>query len=131
VDLRTGFHAAATGALLEALGIFRDLGHQRGVARQLERLSWCAGLQQRDEAAVRLAGAATAIRQRIGAPIKAAERARVDETLARARARIDPDAYEVAWRVGRTAALDAILQTEPTLPPEGGPSDISAGRSDA
>ena len=76
VDLRTENYAAANGALLEALGIFRELGHQRGVARQLERLSWCAGCQRRDEAAVRLASAAAAIRQRIGAPIK---RLRADE----------------------------------------------------
>jgi tetratricopeptide (TPR) repeat protein len=116
VDLRTENYAAANRALLEALGLFRELGHQRGIARQLERLSWCAGCQRRDEAAVRLASAAAAIRQRIGAPNKPSERARIDETLLHARARIDPETYAVAWREARTATLDSILETEPSVP---------------
>ena len=131
VDLHTGNYAAANGALLEALGIFRELGHQRGVARQLERLSWCAGCQHRDEAAVKLASAAAAIRQRIGAPIKPSERARIDETLAHAKARIDPDVYAVAWREARTATLDSILETETSVRPEARPTDTSVGRSGA
>ena len=49
-------------SLTEALQAFRALGHQRGVVRQLEALSWCASCQSRDEAAVALAGAAAAIR---------------------------------------------------------------------
>ena len=52
VDLHGECYDAASRALLEALDIFRALGHQRGVARQLERLSWCAGRQRRDEMAV-------------------------------------------------------------------------------
>ncbi len=131
VDLGTGNYAAANAALLEALGTFRALGHQRGVARQLERLSWCAGCQRRDDAAVRLASAAAATRQRIGAPIKASERARIDETLANARARIDPEAYAVAWREARTATLDSILEAELSVRSEARPTDISAGRSGA
>ena len=110
VDLRTENYAAASGAILEALGIFREIGHQRGVARQLERLSWCTGCQHRDEAAVRLASAAAAIRQRIGAPIKLSERARIDETLAHARARLDPAAYAEAWREARRATLESITR---------------------
>jgi predicted ATPase/serine/threonine protein kinase len=128
VDLRTENHAAANRALLEALGLFRELGHQRGVARQLERLSWCAGCQRRDEAAVRLAAAAAAIRQRIGAPNKPSERARIDETLVHARARIDPENYAAAWREGRTATLDSILETKP-CGPRPGTTDISADPS--
>ena len=131
VDVRTENYAAASGALLEALGIFRELGHQRGVARQLERLSWCTGCQRRDEAAVRLASAAAAIRQRIGAPIKRSERTRIDETLAQARARLDPEAYAVAWHEARTATLESILEAELSVRPEPGPTDMSAGRSSA
>jgi predicted ATPase len=131
VDLHSGNHAAASGALLEALGIFRELGHRRGVARQLERLAWCAGCQRRDAAAVRLAGAAVAIRQQIGAPIKPAERTRIDQLLARAKERLDPDAYAAAWREARTATLDAILETELTVRPEARATDISADRSGA
>ncbi len=129
VDLCTGNYAAANSALLEALGIFCELGHQRGVARQLERLSWCAGCEGRDEPAVRLASAAAAIRQRIGAPIKPSERARIDETLAHAREHIDPEVYAVAWRDARTATLESILEMALSARPEVGPTDIAADRS--
>ncbi len=92
VDLQAGEYAAADRSLREAIQAFRGLGHQRGVARQLESLSWCASCQSRDEAAVVLASAAAAIRQRIGAPAKQAERERIERTLAQARVRLGPEA---------------------------------------
>ena len=77
--------AAANRSLKQALEAFRALGHQRGVARQLESLSWCAGCQARDEEAIVLASAAAAIRLRIGTPAKQAERDKVERTLSAAR----------------------------------------------
>jgi hypothetical protein len=109
VDLQAGEFAEAKSALGEAVRAFRGLGHQRGVARQLESLSWCASCQSRDEAAVLLAGAAAAIRQRIGAPAKQAERETIARSLAHARARLTPEAYAQAWKAGLTASLDEVL----------------------
>jgi predicted ATPase len=116
VDLQAADYAAANSSLKDAVQAFRDLGHQRGVARQLESLSWCAACQSRDEAAVMLASAAAAIRQRIGAPAKPIERDRIEGTLARARTRISPEAYANAWREGLTAPLDRILAIETAAP---------------
>jgi predicted ATPase len=129
VDLGLEDYAAAHATLLDALAAFRALGHQRGVARQLERLSWCAGRQQRHEAAVRLAGAATATRKRIGASIKPSERSRVEETLSDARAHLDPESYDAAWRTGHTATLDSILGAEVSLRSSAHPTDTSSDRS--
>ena len=112
VDLEIGDYGAAAGALVEALAIFHKLGHRRGVARGLALLSFCASRQNRDETAVRLASAAAAVRLRIGAPLRPLEHARIDETLAQARERIDPEAYAAAWREGRTATMDSILASE-------------------
>jgi hypothetical protein len=97
---------------MEALQAFKALGHQRGVARQLEALSSCANSQSRHEAAVRLAGAAAAIRQRTGAPTKPLEREKVERTLARARANISAQAYDVAWKEGLSSPLERILGLE-------------------
>jgi predicted ATPase/serine/threonine protein kinase len=112
VDLNAGDYEVADRSLMEALQAFRALGHQRGVARQLEALSSCAGGQSRHEAAVRLAGAAAAIRQRIGAPAKPLEREKVERTLAEARADISAEAYGAAWKEGLSAPLDQILDLE-------------------
>ena len=82
-----------TRLLKDALQAFRALGHQRGVARQLESLAWCAGCQSRDEEAVTLASAAAAIRLKIGTPAKQAEQERIDSTLTAARTRIGDEAF--------------------------------------
>jgi predicted ATPase/serine/threonine protein kinase len=120
IDLQARDYAAANASLKEALHAFRALGHQRGVARELESLSWCAGCEARDEDAVVLASAAAAIRQKIGTPAKQIERERIDRTLAAARLRVSADAYASAWREGRTATLDRVLEIT-TVPLRDGP----------
>ena len=109
VHLDAGEYQDADRSLREATEIFRALGHQRGVARQLESLAWCASSQGRDEAAVVLASAAAAIRQKISTPLRPAERATVDRTLAQSRARLGDEAYAGAWNTGRSATLDDVL----------------------
>ena len=118
IDLHVGDYQVADGSLREALQAFRALGHQRGVARQLEALSWCAGSQLRHETAVRLAAAAAAIRQRIGAPAKPLEREKVERTLEQARAGISAEAYGAAWKEGLSAPLDRALGLEAEPRPE-------------
>jgi predicted ATPase len=110
VDLQVGDVAAADASFREAARALRDLGHQRGVARQLESLAWCASRQGRDDEAVRLAGAASAIRQRVGAPARRSEREAVERTLGQARQRLSGDAYAAAWREGLAAPLDRLLE---------------------
>jgi tetratricopeptide (TPR) repeat protein len=112
VDLQAADFEVADRSLMEALLAFKALGHQRGVARQLEALSLCAGSQRRYQAAVRLAGAAAAIRQRIGAPAKPLEREKIERTLAQARAGISAEEYAAAWKEGLSAPLDRILGLE-------------------
>jgi tetratricopeptide (TPR) repeat protein len=112
IDLQAGEYAEADRSLKAAVQAFRALGHQRGVARQLESLSWCASCESRDDAAVVLASAAAAIRQKIGAPPKRAEREKIEGTLALARMRMSADAFADAWREGLTAPLDRILGIE-------------------
>ena len=110
IDLQAHDYAAANALLKEALQAFRALGHQRGVARQLESLSWCAGCQARDEEAIVLASAAAAIRQKIGTP-RQADRAGENRPHADGGAtRISDEAYASAWREGRTATLDRVLE---------------------
>jgi predicted ATPase/serine/threonine protein kinase len=111
VDVEARHYPAAVGSLTEALLAFRDLGHQRGVARQLESLSWCASQQGRHRDAVALAGAAAAIRLKIGSPARDVERARIDDALALARDRMPAEGYAEAWRTGRSATLDELLAT--------------------
>ena len=98
--------------------MFRELGHQRGVARQLESLSWCAICQSRarsrgDARECRGARSVRGWRRRR----KQAERERIDKTLDQARGRLTAEAYEDAWREGHTAPLDRILEIETVAGP--------------
>ena len=112
VDLAAGDYVEAERSLREAIEVFRGLGHQRGVARQMESLSWCATSQFCDEAAVVLASAAAAIRHRISAPPKQAERKAIERTLAQVRTRIGEERYAFKWKEGSTATLDQVLAME-------------------
>ena len=112
VDLQAGEYAEADRSLREALRVFRELGHQRGVAKQLESLSWCAICQSRDEAAVTLVSAAAAIRQRTAAAARAAEREKIDKTLRQARSRLTAEAYEQRVAGGAHGTLDRVLEIE-------------------
>ena len=116
VDLQAEDYPQADSSFKEALRTFRELGHQRGVARQLESLAWCATCQSRDEQAVALTSAAAAIRQRIAAPTKPAERERIERALAQARGRISAAAYENAWSHGHPAPLDRLLGIKTATP---------------
>ena len=58
----------------ESIQTFQELG-QRGVAKVLECMAAGAAAQCRAEDALRLAGTAAALRQRMGAPLKSIEQA--------------------------------------------------------
>jgi tetratricopeptide (TPR) repeat protein len=117
VEIAAGHHAAAEDLLKEALQLARELGHQRGVARRLELLSWCAARQSRYAAAVRLAGAAAVIRERIGVPAEPAEGQKLEGTTREARRALGRGAYERAWTTGRTMTIDQVLASEAGAPP--------------
>ena len=57
----------------ESIRMFQNLGHKRGIARVLECLAANAAAQSNAEQSLHLAGAAAALRQRLGAPLTPAE----------------------------------------------------------
>src|SRR5262249_59602116 len=94
----------------EALGMFRALGHRRGIARVLEYLACCAAGQAQPERALILAGAAAALREKLGTPLSAAERAELDQNLHRIRENLSASERADFWTRGRTSTLDEILE---------------------
>jgi hypothetical protein len=47
---------------------------------------------------------------KIGSPPRQGERQRIEQTLAMAQRRLTPEAYAAAWRDGRAATIDELLQ---------------------
>ncbi len=84
----------------ESLRIFQELQHNRGVARLLECFAGCAAAQLEPERALRLAGAAAALRQTLGAPPSADEQSKLEKTLEAARRALPHEAGAAAWLEG-------------------------------
>jgi predicted ATPase len=109
VALEQGDLDRVTGLLAESLEIARELGGQEGVGCALDRLACLAAARAQPLSAARLFGAAEALRETIGAPLNAAERATYERHLALARAQLDPMTWEATLSVGRDQPIDTLM----------------------
>jgi tetratricopeptide (TPR) repeat protein len=98
-------YAEAHARLAESLRVQQQLGSVGGIALVLERFAWVAAAQGLAERALRLAGAAAALRDDIGANLTVDARQMLDRRLAPALLMLDEDASSAATAVGRTMTL--------------------------
>jgi predicted ATPase len=111
-----GNYPTACSLYRESIRIFQELDHKRGIARLLECFACSAAVQLEAERSLRLAGAAAALRQNIGAPLTPAEQAKLEAGLHPARQALTTTAGEAAWLEGW--ALPAEKAIEEVLAPE-------------
>ncbi len=104
----------------ESLGTFKALEHKRGIARLLESFACSAAAQSEPERSLRLAGAAAALRQSVGAPLTAAEQLKLENTLEPARQAISTTTGRTAWLEGwvmpMERAMEDVLRPAPQTP---------------
>src|SRR5438552_16893676 len=93
--------------------LFQELGQKRGIARLLDCLACSATLQCKPERALRLAGAAAAMRRILGAPLPLTEQARSEKTLELAREALSPTIAAAAWSDGCTPPPDKAVRDAP------------------
>jgi predicted ATPase/serine/threonine protein kinase len=84
----------------ESIKIFQELEHKRGIARLLECFACLAADQLQAERALRLAGAAAALRQNVGTPLTLAEQAKLEPSLHTARQALSNSVGVAAWLEG-------------------------------
>jgi len=94
----------------ESLKLFQELGQKRGMARLRDCLACSASLQSQPERALRLAGAAAAMRRVLGAPLPLADQARLEKTLDLARQSVSPTIAAAAWMDGWTTPADKTIR---------------------
>ena len=85
-------------------------GHRRGLARVLEGFALAASLDGDAQRAIRLAGAAAALRNALGTPLTPAEQQQVASGLEIAHAQLSPAARSQAWSEGWTMTLDQAIE---------------------
>jgi predicted ATPase len=105
----------------ESIKIFQELEHKRGIARLLECFACSAAAQLEAERSLRLAGAAAALRQSIGAPLTPAEQAKLDSTLDPARQVLTNTAGATAWLEGWVMPVEKAIE-EVLIPEAESPS---------
>lgn len=98
----------ARALFAEALVRYQDVGDRRGV---LECVASLAGLlaDTDPERTARLVGAATALADAMGTRPSQLNRTDYDNTLATAHHRLGDEAFEVAWRHGRSLTLELAV----------------------
>ena len=94
----------------ESIKIFQELEHKRGIARLLECFACSAAAQLQAERSLRLAGAAAALRQNIGAPLTPAEQAKLEASLHLARQALSNTVGVAAWLEGWTLPVDKVVE---------------------
>ncbi len=112
---------AARTLYRESLGILQKLDHKRGIARLLECLACLAATQFQSERSLRLAGAAAALRQNIGAPLTPAEQHKLDAILDPVRKALTKTACATAWLEGWALPVEQAIE-EVLMPESESPS---------
>lgn len=94
----------------QSIRMFKEVGHKRGIARALECLAASAAAQAHAEHALHLAGAAAALRQKLGAPLTPAEAPRLEKALEFARRTLGNAAGVAAWMEGWAMPVEQAIQ---------------------
>jgi predicted ATPase len=102
--------SAAHSLYRESLKIFQELEHKRGIARLLECFAGAAAAQYHSERALRLAGAAAALRQNIGAPLTPAEKAKLEANLKCTRPGLSETSSTAAWLEGWELPVERAIE---------------------
>jgi tetratricopeptide (TPR) repeat protein len=98
----------ARAAQRESLEIFVEVGNPTGIAMVLEEIAIVEAADGQHERALRLAGAADALKKQIGGGAPA-ELMRSDESLDELRRNLDPETAERAWDEGREMGTDKAI----------------------
>ena len=127
-------HAGARALLTEALTTYRDAGDRQGIARSLEGCARLAATAGPAAQALRLAGAAAALRAAIGAPLRPAQRVTLDRHLATARGALGARAAGAAWAEGQAlppaqATAEALALLQAPEPGQREPAPVPADRA--
>ncbi len=94
----------------ESIQMFQNLGHQRGIARVLECLAANAAADSNALQSLRFAGAAAALRNRLGTPLTPAEQRKLEKALEFARRALGKDAGLTPWMEGWAMPVEQAIQ---------------------
>lgn len=105
------------GNLTKAKSIYRqtikgwqDLGNRAAVAHELECFGFLAIAEEEPESAVKLFGAAEALREKIQAPMTDYEHAEYDRMVVRLRSMLTETEFNSLWAEGRSLTMEQAIE---------------------
>jgi predicted ATPase len=101
--------AGAHGALNEALRLARAVGPRLLVAASMEGLASLTSAGEHADQTARLLAAAAALRAQMGAPVRPADQAALDQALSSARSNLGADHFAAVWAEVQARSLEQIL----------------------
>jgi tetratricopeptide (TPR) repeat protein len=105
-----GNYSAAHSLYRESIKIFHELDHKRGIARLLECFACAAAAQFDARRSLRLAGAAAALRQNIGAPLTPVEQTKLEAALEPARKSLANTVGALVWWEGWALTAETAIE---------------------
>ncbi|OGG46571.1 MAG: hypothetical protein A3F84_18045 [Candidatus Handelsmanbacteria bacterium RIFCSPLOWO2_12_FULL_64_10] len=106
---KQGDYAAARSLYKEGLEIVRELGDRQEIATSIEAFAGLAAAQGEPGRALRLTGAAAALREVISVPLSSADQSRMERWLEPARQALSEEARAAAWAEGRTMTQEQAI----------------------
>jgi hypothetical protein len=109
VAYRQGEYRRAAALYAESIGCGRAIGARALVAEGLEGLAWMADAGGQAQRAARLGGAAQALREALGMPLRLYQRAVHEQAVAGMRAALGEEGFAAAWAEGRALPPDEAI----------------------
>jgi non-specific serine/threonine protein kinase len=109
VALHEGNVGSADDRFRRSVTLHRALGDTWGIAEALEGLAGVAAARSQPQRALRLAGAAAALRGTIGTALPLAGQEALQRTLAPAHGRLDEPSRMLAWEAGQSMTLEQAI----------------------
>ena len=109
VERQQGNLTQASLIYRETIKGWQDLGNRAAIAHQLECFGFLALAEEEPQAAVKLFGAAEALRDKIQAPMADYERVEYDEAIAQVRSMLSEAEFIVLWAEGRVLTMEQAI----------------------
>jgi hypothetical protein len=88
---------------------WQDLGNRAAIAHELECFGFLAIHDEEPQRAVKLLGAAEALRERIQAPMTDYERVEYDQAVAKVRSMLTEKEFNALWAEGHTMTMEQAI----------------------
>ncbi len=110
IERHTGNLSQAKAIYLETIKGWQESGNRSALAHQLECFGFLAIADEEPQRAARLFGAAEALRERIGSPMRDQERVEYDLSVAQLRSMLSEAEFNALWAEGQALAMEQAIQ---------------------